>query len=228
MKKKLTGKPGSCIIYTPNYSQQYYNEKKGFINDWFHFSGEDTDTFFDELVLPLNTIFHMTDFSFIRVFIKKLEKEFIRKELFWEENTSALLRNYFIELARENNYQNSYKQDPHNTSLLENFKVAREAILTNLEAPWTIEEMASLVSLSRSRFSILYKNFFQCSPKEELIKARISKAQYLLVSSRSPVKEVALKVGYENTYHFSKQFKNMTGYAPGKYAAIFRQNNYLE
>lgn len=223
--EKTNNKPNSCIIYTPSYPQQYYNNKNGFINDWFHFTANDVESFLDRLKLPTNTIFSITDFSFIRCFVKKLEREFIRKDIFWEENISVLLENYFIELARENNYENNYIEDPHNTSLLENFKIAREEILTNLQTPWTIEEMASLVALSRSRFSILYKNYFNISPKEELIKARIDKAKYLLASSNSQVKDVSQKVGYDNMYHFNKQFKRMTGHAPGRYAALHKGNN---
>ena len=222
----INGKPNSCIIFTPDHSQKYYNAKNGFINDWFHFTANNNvESFLEKLDLPTNTIFSISDFSFIRFIIKKLEREFIRKDMFWQENVSALLNNFFIELARENKYQNNYIEDPHNTALYEKFKIAREEILTNLQVPWTIEEMASLVALSRSRFSILYKDFFNQSPKEELIRARINRAKYLLVSSNSQVKDVAQKVGYDNMYHFSKQFKRMTGHAPGRYGALYKGNN---
>lgn len=214
---QVTLPPYSCIIFAPNYPQIYYNDQSGFTNDWFHFIGDDTKTFLQELHLPLNTPFSLTNYSFIRPFIESLEQEYLRKELFWQEHLHSLLTSFFIQLAREHIRYTAYHINPTQTDLLEKFRLARVEILTHLEYPWTIYTMAKLTQLSDSRFSVLYKSFFGMSPKEDLIHERIKKAQYLLSTNTLSVSEVAYRVGYENIYHFNRQFKKIVGVPPGKW-----------
>jgi AraC family transcriptional regulator of arabinose operon len=214
----ITVPSGTCIIYTPTYPQLYYNNKDGFTNDWFHFSGSKVDSFFEQLNLPLNTPFQIRNYSDIRLFIKTLEVEFIKKDLHWEHAVNSIITNNFVHIAREYQHQTNYIINPYKTDLLEKFKIARVEILTNYQKTWKISEMADLVNLSRSRFTILYKEFFQCSPMEDLIRERIEKAKYLLSTHTMSVSSVAYKVGYENICHFNRQFKKITSVPPGKYA----------
>lgn len=210
--------PYSCIIYTPTFAQHYCNSETGFINDWFHFLGDNINPYLEKLGLPLNTPFSLTNYSFIRPFIKSLEEEYLRKEPFWEDQISSLLTSFFIRLAREHTRYTSYHLNPSKTDLQEKFRLARVEILTHPEYPWTIDAMSELTQLSNSRFSVLYKSFFGLAPKEDLIAERIKRAQYLLSTNTLSVSEVAYRVGYENIYHFNRQFKKITGISPGKWA----------
>lgn len=218
-------KPNSFILYEPGEPQLYYNNEGGFTNDYFHFMGRHLSHYFLRLGVVVNTPYEMKDYNFIRFFVRKIEKEFIRKDLFWEERISSQMEDFFIGLARLHKYKQDYSLDPYKTTMIEKFKAAREEIFTNLSMDWTIDEMADLVYLSRSRFSVLYKEFFGCSPKEDLIQARMTRAKYLLASSTGSVKEVAEKVGYDNIYHFSKQFKKMSGHSPRKYVELSKNSN---
>lgn len=210
--------PGTCMIYLPDYPQLYYNDKDGFTNDWFHFSGTDLDLFLESLHLPLNTPFQIQNFSNIRLFIKTLEIEYIKKDMFWEQAANSIIIHNFIDIARKYHHQENYIKNPYRTDLLEKFKLARVEILTNYQKTWSISEMSDLVNLSRSRFTILYKEFFQYSPMEDLIRERIEKAKYLLSTRTMSISSVAYTVGYENIYHFNRQFKKYTSVTPSKYA----------
>lgn len=209
--------PYSCIIYTPSTPQYYCNTQSGFINDWFHFSGTNVKNYLEELGLPLNTPFPVPRYDFIRALISNLGSEFICKDLFWEDHISSMLTSFFIQLAREYNQHTATHINPYQSQLLEKFKAIRMEILTHPEQPWDITTMCNLVGLSRSRFSVLYKSFFHCTPKEDLIHVRIKKAQYLLSTNNLSVSEVAYAVGYENIYHFNRQFKKIVGLSPGKW-----------
>lgn len=64
-------KPNSCIIYTPDCPQLYYNEKSGFVNHWVHFTNDNAEPFFKNIQIPMNVPFYINDYSFIPLFFKK-------------------------------------------------------------------------------------------------------------------------------------------------------------
>ena len=80
--------------------------------------------------------------------------------------------------------------------------------------PWTIEELASEVALSRSA---LYDRFVQLvgqPPMQYLTQWRMQLAAKLLREGRSPVAAIALEVGYDSEAAFSRAFKRIAGKPP--------------
>lgn len=57
-----------------------------------------------------------------------------------------------------------------------------------------------------------------------LIVKRIQKAGELLIQSKVPISDIAIQVGFNNVYHFSRYFKQVMGLSPVKY----RQHNNIE
>jgi len=68
--------------------------------------------------------------------------------------------------------------------------------------------------LSESHFFALYKKNYGLSPMRDLINARITAAKNLLMFTDKKISEIAEKTGYSNPYHFSRQFKQITGITP--------------
>ena len=50
----------------------------------------------------------------------------------------------------------------------------RSEVHENFAKPWTIGQMANMMGLSASRFASLYKQEFDASPTEDLIRTRIA------------------------------------------------------
>jgi AraC-like DNA-binding protein len=91
------------------------------------------------------------------------------------------------------------------------------AVQSKPEYNWRIAEMAAMAKLSEPRFTVLYREFFKVSPKQDLIQIRLEKAKYLLMNNAVTVQEVANMTGYDSVYHFIRQFKKVVGCSPGKY-----------
>ncbi|MBC7960522.1 MAG: helix-turn-helix transcriptional regulator [Vallitaleaceae bacterium] len=212
-------RPGAIVLFEPNCPQYYSNTTDGFTNDWFHLVSDDLAFFITTLNLPMNQLFYVDHDQFIRAFMRNLELEYKMKELAYAQNIHAQLTSFFIQLARGYQLQDSYTINPYLTDLKEQFKAIRSQILTTYQKPWNLEEMAELAGLSRSRFCVLYKSFFEISPKEDLLGERFNMAKHLLLTTQLSVQEVSAKVGYTNMYHFNKQFKKIVGLPPG----LFRQ-----
>src|SRR5215469_413149 len=88
---------------------------------------------------------------------------------------------------------------------------------------WTVESLASHVSLSRSAFSAKFKQLVGEAPMQYITRVRLTKAAALLRTQPATLVEVALSVGYDSEVAFSKAFKRYFGIAPGAYRQGRRQ-----
>ena len=93
----------------------------------------------------------------------------------------------------------------------------RDTILSSPEHPWNVEELAELAHLSPSYFQVVYKKAFGVTCMSEVINAKLEQAKLLLTSTELSVSSVATEVGYNEVYHFIRQFKKSTGMTPGAF-----------
>lgn len=201
--------PGMCILLSPRTPHEFSPDNCELLHDWMHFIPSD-ENIFAKLKIDLNTFFTAVNLSFITTTIKKCEHELLYKEEFYKALISSEVSGMFIRLKRRlSGGVSGYYADA--------FKTLRVDIYRNPDKYTSIDDMAKLTCLSRSRFSVVYKNFFKVSPKKDLINARISKASYLLSSTPHSLERISEECGYQNMYHFIRQFRNVMGLTPGKY-----------
>jgi AraC family transcriptional regulator of arabinose operon len=100
-----------------------------------------------------------------------------------------------------------------------------EAILVALdqESPesWTIKALAESVALSASRLRHLFKQETGKSLAQQLKKARLRRAEYLLRTSFLTIKQIAEDAGHISGSHFSREFKKRFGTSPTAYRRRF-------
>ena len=119
--------------------------------------------------------------------------------------------------------QGDVKNDMEGTSFSSYSKsyVARKIIdylNENYEHKISLDQIATNMYLSPVYISKIFKEKTGDSPINYLIRIRLEKAKELLVSEENTsIKEIALKVGYEDVYHFSKLFKKHYGVSPLAY-----------
>jgi AraC-like DNA-binding protein len=85
--------------------------------------------------------------------------------------------------------------------------------------PWTLEEMAKLAALSRSRFAKRFQDVMAQAPMDYLTTFRIALAQGLLRQGRAP-KSVAHAAGYASTAAFGRAFVRRVGMTPSAWMAM--------
>ncbi|NBC72480.1 AraC family transcriptional regulator [Paenibacillus sacheonensis] len=85
-----------------------------------------------------------------------------------------------------------------------------------ISEPIKVEDMARRAGLSPSRFTVLFRQHFNLSPYQYLLKLRIEHAQELLKDGLS-LQRVSEYCGFTDVHHFSKTFKSATGVNPGYY-----------
>ena len=66
-------------------------------------------------------------------------------------------------------------------------------------------------------FSADFRRAFGVPPKQYICQRRMGIAKTLLLSSNLSVKQISIKVGYDNEFFFSRLFKKYTGHSPSNF-----------
>ena len=218
--KEIYVESGGCIIFKP-YSYRHF-ESRGcaLIHNWFHFSG-DLGKYLDYYNLLPETIYYCGNDKIVTNIIQHIETELARKELYYKDICKAKINELFALISRYAKNKDSYVD--HN--LLKSFVSARCELLNNYAtSDINIDSFAKKVNLSTSRFYIYYRQIFHTSPKQDLINTRIEHAKQLLLQKNIKISVIAEQSGYNNPYHFIRQFKNVIGVSPGEFR---RQHNII-
>lgn len=87
----------------------------------------------------------------------------------------------------------------------------------NLSANLTTTDIANQVHMSRSHFSVCFKEAVGKTVNEYIQTARIDKAIHYLTYTNENISTIAEKVGYNDPKYFSRVFKKITGLLPSEY-----------
>ena len=83
--------------------------------------------------------------------------------------------------------------------------------------PWTLDNVAEKVGMSRAAFAKHFKELVGHPMFEYLTRLRVQRAMELLRESNLPLYEIASRVGYESDLAFTKTFKKHTGTTPTRF-----------
>lgn len=210
----INARPGACIFFTPAVPQ-WFHSKTDVVHNWLHAESDLADLL--ELYnIPQNQILYPENTAFISEIFHEIEMEFFSDNPNRERLIEVYINEFLIKFSRALQKNNTTE---HITRKLKTkMRYARQYMLSRPEHPWTVAEMASIASLSASRFHAVYKTMFASSPMRDLISARIDYAKSLLLSDEEKtVSQIAEKLGYNDQYHFIRQFKSIIGKTPGAY-----------
>ncbi len=99
------------------------------------------------------------------------------------------------------------------------FLAVQEFIHAEMRRPITLADLAKVVSLHPTYFSDQFKRVVGVRPLDYLMRRRIERAQYLLLTSQASVKEIADAVGIADPAYFSRVFTRLCRVAPSAYRA---------
>lgn len=93
---------------------------------------------------------------------------------------------------------------------------AIQYIRRNLYSRFTVEEVAQSVHLDRHYFTSLFTGQTGITPAKYITQKKLEEGHRLLLHTDSPVSEIAESLGFYDTAHFSKRFKEYYGITPSK------------
>ncbi len=99
----------------------------------------------------------------------------------------------------------------------EQVKKAQEFIESNYQDKITVEQLASMLALSRRNLERRFKKATANTVVEYIQRVKVEAAKMSLETSRENVSEIMYKVGYTDTKAFRTTFKKITGLSPIQY-----------
>lgn len=207
--RKEIAPAGSCLLYTP-HTPQHYQAVGSFRNSYVHFWAEQETP--ARYHLPLNRLFYPADPDLLNRQVKALQEEYLLRGEYGTEMEDLLLRRLWISCARQ-----LQKRDSATDPLRSQFQKMRLAMLSQCEEEWDIHRMCRLVNMGKSQFYHYYRHFFDASPHDELLAARIDRAKNLLTNRAIQVQQAAALCGFQNVCHFTRHFRAVCGCSPGEY-----------
>lgn len=87
--------------------------------------------------------------------------------------------------------------------------------------PWTIEMLASCVTISDSRLHALFLEEFSLPPHRWLAGLRMDKVCALLTNSTLPIAEIALRAGFSDQTALTRAMRNTVGETPAAYRRTY-------
>jgi AraC-like DNA-binding protein len=80
-----------------------------------------------------------------------------------------------------------------------------------------VRELSEMCGISEAYFRRLFGTVYGTSPKEYISDVRMRAAKALLETTELCIGDIAAAVGYEDSCHFSREFKKRVGTSPAKY-----------
>lgn len=129
---------------------------------------------------------------------------------------SALMKQVLIVLLR------SQPDDDSSILLMTGARLAGvvAAILDRPQDNHTVDTLAAIAGMSRSRFSHHFTLAYDTSPKSFVQTVRLASAARMLKGSDLPVKSIAASVGYASRSQFSRAFQAKFGIDPSAFRML--------
>ncbi len=136
----------------------------------------------------------------------------IEKLPFSQELCCCYLKTILFEQAA-----NQFKKGRYHSESERTYHKCRGYIDQNFSSIRAIAEVADYCCIDIRYMARLFKRYGKITPQEYVIRLKMNRAGQLLLNTELPVKNVAMLVGYQDPYHFSRNFKKFHGVSPKPY-----------
>jgi AraC-like DNA-binding protein len=102
-------------------------------------------------------------------------------------------------------------------SYKDEINISIDYMRSNINKTMLLEEIASSANLSASHYSFLFKKKTGFSPIEYFNHLKMQQACQYLLFTNLRIKNIALKLGMEDPYYFTRMFTKVMGISPKSY-----------
>ncbi|MCR4660376.1 MAG: AraC family transcriptional regulator [Clostridia bacterium] len=209
--KEFTLQKGDLCILEPKIPHTYWSDKNDPVEKkWINFSSDIFAALYKKMGFNGRVVFKNTDQeNFFDVLLAIAEQSTLNSDDICYDVADNLFGLLF-HLAKQD-----IKIESQNISKLA--IVVKEALDNNIFTNASLEEILKDIFYSKKQITREFKKCFNDTPYNYLINLKINMAKRLLTKSDLSIKEIAIKLGFENQHYFSNAFKKKVGMSPSQY-----------
>ncbi|MEY8355478.1 AraC family transcriptional regulator [Lachnospiraceae bacterium 54-53] len=215
--------PNTAILYDKHSYVHYGCRTPDYNDDWIHFDLEEEDLpFLTDLEIPFHTPVFLSYAGQLSEYIRLIVLEKHSAKHYRKQILDSLMRTLLYSLASQIHAR------PEKGASHKYYSVMNDLRISILNAPhrkWTVEGMSDSVHMSSSYFQHLYKELFGTSCMQDVISARLKNACFYLRTTEMSIQSLAGFCGYDNEFHFMRQFKKYTRMTPSQYRNHYRNQS---
>jgi AraC family transcriptional regulator len=126
-------------------------------------------------------------------------------------------------LQAQMRYENAGRQEATLALLTWQMRRVESYIDAHLDRQILVANLSELFDLSEAHFSRAFRLAYGEPPHAYIVRRRVELAAQLMLAGREPLNEIALKCGFHDQAHLSKQFRQMTGETPAAWRRLRRR-----
>ncbi len=206
----------NSLLFIPANTPHIYgaNENNPWSIYWAHFNGNKARSYYDNKtsdvsMVPINKI-PLVRSLFASIF-DTLEKGYTEDNVLYSYQCFVHLLSIFLYFNNKDIVADRQASQINNTIMY---------MKENLSQNLSLSELAEINNLSKSQLTLIFRQKTGHSPIDYLINLKIQQACRYLDLTDNNIKEIAGKLGYSDSYYFSRIFKKKMSISPTKYRKI--------
>lgn len=212
--KEIELSAGDMFVISPLQDLKYFpNKNKPWLYGWVGINGEIVDHFFSSISFNANyPIIQCEKNSELADNFEKLLQS-LQEDSFNKSRQTAYTMLILSYLSEKIIHSSSQKV----SQKLKKVNEVKNFIECNYGNKITISDIANSVHINPNYLSNIFNEITGISTKQYLTQYRIQRACISLASTSEKIQEIALKVGYPDALHFSKEFRKIEQCSPLEY-----------
>ena len=126
-------------------------------------------------------------------------------------------------LQAQMRFEGTGRQDLSQALLAWQVRRVESYIEEHLDQQILVANLSELVDLSEAHFSRAFRLAYGEPPHTYIVRRRVELAAQLMLAGREPLSEIALRCGFHDQAHLSKQFRQLTGETPAAWRRLRRR-----
>jgi AraC family transcriptional regulator len=126
-------------------------------------------------------------------------------------------------LQEQMRYNGTEHQDPSRALLPWQMRRVEHYIEDHIDQQIRVADLSDVVDLSVAHFSRAFRLACGEPPHAYIVRRRVELASRLMLASREALSEIALRCGFHDQAHLSKQFRQLTGETPAAWRRLRRR-----
>ncbi|GAA3403403.1 AraC family transcriptional regulator [Paenibacillus hodogayensis] len=212
-------KPGRLLLIRPGTVHEYHYQKQMYQLSWVSFNGYLADQLMeqygiDHSYVAIKDTSHPSIHLDILSVLEEVENHFVI------DRVSVILYRILIHFFMQFKSDSDMTESADSTNI--HLQRAIDWVKANLSSPVDVARTSQELGLSRQHLTRLIQRKFGMSSIEFFTKLKMLQAQKDLIElPERSIKEIALNLGFTNSSHFARVFRDYSSYSPSGFRALY-------